>query len=130
MDRKQKKPETMKGRCLPLYSSSSSSSSWMAGAAERPPGNCLRDVLPSIVSPKVSAGCGGCKPLDPDPFPRELFPTPSHWGETFLFFEDRFVTLEEVEKVGGSLKKPPAGEGLGDCMAELCRSADPIVDGS
>jgi len=130
MNRKQKELEMAKVKRSPLYSSSSSSSSWITGAAERPPGSCLRDVLPSIVSPKVSASCEGCAPLDVGPFPRKLvFPLFDHWGETFLFFEERLVVLE-LGKVSGSLKKPPVGEGLGGCTLELCRSADPAVDGS
>jgi len=100
----------------------------MAGAAERPPGNCLREVLPSIVSPKASTCCGGCPQLNAGPFPRELpFPVLNNWGDTFLFFEDRLATLG---KVNGSLKKPPEGEGLDGGIVELCRSVDPPVEGS
>ena len=103
----------------------------MTGAVERPPGSCLREALPSIVSPKVSTGCGGCPPLDEGPFPRKLvLPVFNHWGETFLFFAPRLVVLEVGKEVNGSLKKPPVGEGLGGCEVELCRSVDPAVDGS
>ena len=130
MDRKQKQElelEMNKVKHLSsLYSSSSSSSSWITGAADRPPGSCLRDVLPSIVSPKESAGCGGCPPLDAGPFPRKLvFPVLNHLGETFLLFEPRLVV---VGKVNGSLKRPPLGEGLGCWAVELCRSVGPAVD--
>jgi hypothetical protein len=71
----------VKAKCPSLLysSSSSSSSSWMAGAADRPPGNCLRDVLPSIVSPKVSMGCEDCPIPGTGPFPRTLvFPPLNH----------------------------------------------------
>lgn len=73
---KAKTARSNENKRLFLYSSSSSSSSWMTGAAERPPGSCLREVLPSIVSPKVSVSCRGCPPPDAGPFPR--FPVFGH----------------------------------------------------
>jgi len=100
----------------------------MTGAVERPPGSCLREVLPSIVSPNVSADCGGGPLLDAGPFPRKFAPMLGHWGETFLPFEPRLLFLEEVEEIG-SLKNPP-GEGVGCCTVEVCRSVAPAVDGS